>query len=78
MRASRDPLHNKSGPTPAKPPERPPICPPELRERLGQDLADLLDDALELHPDLASAMLPPTAADRGRTEYAIGMWERAT
>ena len=68
-----NPIHNKGGPVPAPRPDHWPRTTPELRERLGHELADLLDGALYEHPDLAKAFLPATAADQGAVNYVLGM-----
>lgn len=68
----RDPFSRQDGPIPAAQPSTYPRTTPEVRKRLGHELADLLDDTLRQHPDLALAFIPK---QEGFTHYTMGMWE---
>ena len=70
-----NPMHDKSGAVPATRPETWPKTTPEVREKLGTEIANLLDDVLYEHPDFAKAMLPAEGGGRHYTEYTMGMWE---
>ena len=68
-------MHNKSGPMPASPPTHWAKTTPAIRERLGHEIADLLDDIFYQHPDFARALQPAGATQQYHTQYTMGMWE---